>query len=65
MDNPGKTEGTIEKGQSRENRRGNQEWAIQRKLKGQSRMDNPEIQETLGTRHRTKSNKAKRHNTEN
>ena len=37
----------------------------QRKLKGQSRMDNPEIQEILGKRHRTKSNKAKRHNTEN
>jgi hypothetical protein len=26
----------------RENRRGNQEWTIQRKQKGQSRMDNPE-----------------------
>jgi hypothetical protein len=36
-----------------------------RKPKGQSRMDNPEIQEILGKRHRTKSNKAKRHKTEN
>ena len=26
----------------RENRRGNQEWTIQRKQKGQSKMDNPE-----------------------
>jgi hypothetical protein len=42
MDNPEKTEGAIKNGQSRENRRGNQEWAIQRKPKGQSRMDNPE-----------------------
>ena len=36
-----KTEGAIKNGQSRENRRGNQEWTIQRKPKGQSRMDNP------------------------
>jgi hypothetical protein len=42
MDNPEKTEGAIKNGQSRENRRGNQEWTIQRKPKGQSRMDNPE-----------------------
>jgi ERCC4-type nuclease len=42
MDNPEKTEGAIKNGQSRENRRGNQEWTIQRKQKGQSRMDNPE-----------------------
>ena len=28
--------------QSRENQRGNQEWTIQRKPKGKSRMDNPE-----------------------
>jgi hypothetical protein len=34
-----KTEGAIKNGQSRENRRGNQEWTIQRKPKGQSRMD--------------------------
>jgi hypothetical protein len=39
MDNPEKTEGAIKNGQSRENRRGNQEWTIQRKQKGQSRMD--------------------------
>ena len=31
---------------ARENRRGNQEWTIQRKPKGQSRMDNPETKET-------------------
>jgi hypothetical protein len=37
-----KTEGANKNGQSRENRRGNQEWTIQRKQMGQSRMDNPE-----------------------
>ena len=42
MDNPEKTEGAIRNGQSRENRRGNQEWTIQRKQKGPSGMDNPE-----------------------
>ena len=42
MDNPEKTEGTIKNGQSRENRRDHQEWTIQRKQKGPSRMDNPE-----------------------
>jgi hypothetical protein len=42
MDNPEKTEGATENGQSRENRRGNQEWTIQRKPKGQPRLDNPE-----------------------
>jgi hypothetical protein len=47
MDNPEKTEGAIKNGQSRENRRGNQEWTIQRKQKGQSRMDNPEKTEGL------------------
>jgi hypothetical protein len=31
MDNPEKTGGIIKNGQSRENRRGNQEWTIQRK----------------------------------
>jgi len=31
----------------------------QRKSKEQSRMDNPETQAILGTRHRTKTNKAK------
>jgi hypothetical protein len=36
MDNPEKTEGAIKNGQSRENRRGNQEWTIQRKLKGKT-----------------------------
>jgi hypothetical protein len=30
MDNPEKTEEAIKNGQSRENRRGNQEWTIQR-----------------------------------
>ena len=39
MDNPKKTEEAITNGQSR---RGNHEWTIQRKLKGQSRMDNQE-----------------------
>jgi hypothetical protein len=34
-----------------------QEWTIQRKQKGQSRMDNPEKLETLNTtRHGTKTN---------
>ena len=70
MENPEKTEGAINNGQSRENRRGNQEWTIQRKQKGQSRMDNPEKTdggqsrmdnpeklETLNTtRHGTKTN---------
>ena len=42
MDNLEKTEEAIKNGQSRENRRGNQEWTIQRKPKRQSRMDNPE-----------------------
>ena len=37
-----KTKGEIKNGQSRENQRGNQEWTIQRKPKGKSRMDNPE-----------------------
>jgi len=32
-----------------------------RKPKGQSIMDNPETQVTLGTRHRTKTNKTKQH----
>jgi hypothetical protein len=44
-----KTEGAIKNGQSRENRRGNQEWTIQRKPKGQSRMDNPKKLARLGT----------------
>jgi hypothetical protein len=39
MDNPEKTEGTIKKGQSRENKRDHQEWTIQRKQMGPSRMD--------------------------
>ena len=42
MDNLEKTEGTIKNGQSRENRRDNQEWTIQRKRTGQSRIDNLE-----------------------
>ena len=42
MNNPEKTEGAIKNEQSKENRRGNQEWTIQRKQKGQSRMNNPE-----------------------
>jgi hypothetical protein len=37
-----KTEGAIKNGQTRENQRGNKEWSIQRKPKGQSRMVNPE-----------------------
>jgi hypothetical protein len=48
MDNPEKTEGAIKNGQYRENRRGNQEWTIQRKQKRHSRMDNPEkTEETI------------------
>jgi hypothetical protein len=35
------------------------------KLKGQSRMNNPETQVTLGTGHRTKTNKTIKHNTGN
>jgi predicted lipid-binding transport protein (Tim44 family) len=35
MDNPEKTKGAINNGQSRENQRGNEEWTIQRKQKGQ------------------------------
>jgi hypothetical protein len=42
MDNPEKTKGSIMNGQSRENQRVNQEWTVQRKPKGQSRMDNLE-----------------------
>ena len=42
MDNPEKIEGAIKTGQSRKNRRGNQEWTIQRKQKGQSKIDSPE-----------------------
>jgi hypothetical protein len=40
---------------------------VRRKPRGQSRMDNPEIWVTLGTRHRMKTNKTKqeKHNTEN
>jgi hypothetical protein len=42
MGNSEKSEGEIKNGQSRENRRATQEWAIQRKPKGQSRIGNPE-----------------------
>ena len=42
MGNPEKTEGAIKNGQSRENRRGDEEWVIQRKQKVQLRMGNPE-----------------------
>ena len=42
MDNLEKTEEAIKNGQSRENRRGNQEWTIQKKSKRLSRMDNLE-----------------------
>jgi hypothetical protein len=47
MDNREKTKGTIKNEQSRENQRDNQEWTIERKIKGQSRMDNRE--KTKGT----------------
>ena len=43
MGNPEKTEGAIKNGQSRENRRGDEEWVIQRKQKRRLRMDNLEI----------------------
>jgi hypothetical protein len=33
MDNPEKTEEEMKNGQSKENRRGNEEWTIQRKQK--------------------------------
>ena len=39
MENQEKTKEAIKNGQSRENRRGNQEWTIKRKQKRQSRMD--------------------------
>ena len=42
MDNREKTKRTIKNGQSRENQMGNQEWTIERKPKGQSRMNNRE-----------------------
>jgi hypothetical protein len=35
MDNPEKTEEAMKNGQYRENRRGNEEWTIQRKQKRQ------------------------------
>jgi hypothetical protein len=35
MDNTEKTEEAMKNGQSRENRRGNEEWTIQRKQKRQ------------------------------
>ena len=61
MDNPEKTEGAIKNGQSRENRRGNQEWTIQRKPKGQSKMDNPEKLVTLGTQDTGRKQNKKQH----
>jgi hypothetical protein len=39
MENQEKTEEAIKNGQSRENRRGNQEWTMKRKQKRQSIMD--------------------------
>ena len=45
MDNPENTEGVINNGQSREYRRGDQQWTIQRIQKGRSIMDNPENKE--------------------
>ena len=62
MDNPEKTEGAIKNGQSRENRRCNQEWTIQKKPKVQSRIDNPE--KTEGTIKNGKSRENRRCNQE-
>jgi hypothetical protein len=42
MDNPENTDGSIKNGQSREYRRVNQKWTIQRIPTGQSKMNNPE-----------------------
>ena len=42
MENQEKIEEAIKNGESRENRRSNQEWTIKRKPKRQSRMDNEE-----------------------
>jgi hypothetical protein len=42
MDNPENTERAITNGQSREYRKGNHKWTIQRIPRGQSQMDNPE-----------------------
>jgi hypothetical protein len=64
MDNPEKTKRTFKNGQSRENQKDIQEWTIQRKPKGHSRMDNPGTLATLGIqRYGTKKNKTQ-HNTE-
>jgi hypothetical protein len=59
MDNSEKTKEAIKNRQFRENQRGNQEWTIQRKPKGQSRIDNSETRAILCTKHRTKTNKSK------
>jgi hypothetical protein len=64
MDNPEKTKRTFKNGQSRENQKDIQEWTIQRKPEGHSRMDNPGTLATLGIkRYGTKKNKTQ-HNTE-
>jgi hypothetical protein len=53
MDNPENTESAITNGQSREYRKGNHKWTIQRIQKVQSQIDNPEklatwaIQDTI------------------
>ena len=65
------TEGAITNGQSREYRRGNHKWTIQRIPKGQSKMDNPENTEgaiTNGqsreTGNKTKTNKPNKNTTQ-
>jgi hypothetical protein len=49
MENPENTERAITNGQSREYRKGNHKWTIQRIKKGQSQMDNPENTESAIT----------------
>ena len=48
MDSREKTKRTIKNGQSRETQMDSQEWTIERKPKGQSRMNNRDTLATFG-----------------